>query len=268
MSVIFIILIAMIGLPVFSAVRAALQGSGSTESRIDKGIELYKDRLPIKMDQYITLTNIEREEKRVTYDYEVKVEPEKLLRMRQYFQKKAQFDYCYSDNFLTYQTQSIVMVERFKSVGDQEFAFQVEATGKSCQSVERKADGYIMTIDVGAKRNLDVEYLEFFLPIEVSESMSIVSLTPQPHGMVEYNALGENLVGIAESVGREILNEFCDQDQSERLNIYVKPNDKEDPILIYELSDDVCKSRLPTYTYVSESDLRSLKVMKEYSSRR
>lgn len=261
--VISIILIAMVGLPVFSAIQAALQGSGSTERQMDKGIELYQDRLPIEMDQYITLTRIDREERQLIYDYEVKVEREKLLNMRDYFQRKSQFNYCHSDDFLTFQTQNITTVERFRSVSGPDYVFQVEATNKPCKSVKRTTGGYIKTIDTNTQRALDVEYLSFFLPIEVSETMSIVSLIPPPHGIVEHRSSGGVLVGMADSVGAEILVEFCEENDNSRYKIYVKPSDKNDPIFSFNISAEICRSGIPEYSFLTESDVRSLEVMRE-----
>lgn len=266
--VIFLIVIAMAGLPVFSAVRAVLKGSGSLESLMKNGVEQYKGRLPIEMDDYITLTNIDWEERQFIYDFDVKVSPEKLMKMQDYFQRKSQFNYCHLENYISFQTYSIQTVERYNAEGHDGPLFSIVANAKPCTTYKTTADGYMMTPDVAQQRRLNAEYLSFFLPIKISDSLSIVSLNPLPHGMVEHNSRGADLVGMADVVGTEILEEFCEVGGNGQYDIYVKPSDKIDPIFAFTLSDSICQSGTPNIKYLSESDIRSLKLVREMFSRK
>lgn len=261
--VISLIMIAMVGLPVYSAIRAALHGSGTVESLMKNGVERYKDSLPIELDQYITLTHIDWDKRQFIYDFNVNVGPKKLLEMQDYFQRKSQFNYCHLENYLSFETYGIQTVERYTAEGHDGPSFSITANSIPCKTHKRTADGYVMTPDVVLERRLNAEYLSFFLPLEISENLSIVSLTPPPHGMVEHKSSGAVLVGMADSLGAEILVEFCDKNDNSRYKIYVKPSDKNDPIFSFNISAEICRSGIPEYSFLTESDVRSLEVMRE-----
>lgn len=264
--VISLIVIAMVGLPVYSAIRAALHGSGSVESLMKNGVERYKDSLPLELDQYITLTHIDWDKRQFIYDFDVKVSPKKLLKMQDYFQRKSQFDYCHSENYLSFETYGIQTVERYTAEGHDSPLFSITANSIPCKTYKRTGDGYVMTPDVVQERRLNAEYLSFFLPLEISENLSIVSLTPLPHGMVEHKSLGAVLVGMADEVGIEILKVLCEANGNGQYKVYVKPSDKDDPIFSYQISDEICWDGSPKYNYLNKSDIRSLNIMRELSS--
>lgn len=264
--VISLIMIAMVGLPVYSAIRAALHGSGTVESLMKNGVERYKDSLPIELDQYITLTHIDWDKRQFIYDFNVNVGPKKLLEMQDYFQRKSQFNYCHLENYLSFETYGIQTVERYTAEGHDGPSFSITANSIPCKTHKRTADGYVMTPDVVLERRLNAEYLSFFLPLEISENLSIVSLTPPPHGMVEHKSSGAVLVGMAEEVGVEILKVLCEANDNGQYKVYVKPSNKTDPIFSYQISDEICRDVSPKYNYLTESDIKSLSFMRELSS--
>ena len=199
-----VIVIAMIGIPVFSAVKMALQGSGSVESQMDKGIAQNKSQLPVAMDEYITLTDIERDGRDFIYDYEVKVSPEKLLEMESYFRRKAQFDYCNSLRILTFKTQNIRTVVRFKAEASEQASFEIITTATPCDDVKGTGAASIRMSDTIEESFLETQYLSFFLPAELTDSLTIVSLMPPPHFTLEHTALRENLIDLGDVLGPEI----------------------------------------------------------------
>jgi len=177
----------MVGLPIWYAVTSALSGTGSYEERMRRGLEHSKNELPLVIDEYMTIMDIELENRDFIYHITVKTDLENLKAMRSFFERKDQFDYCNSGNLLEQKTAKMRTISRYKTHDKSDVVFETISSSEKCEFQIMSSGLYTRTINPSEAIKLEYEYLNFFTPIELDDNFSILQFS-EGNVLVQINA--------------------------------------------------------------------------------
>jgi len=249
--VLLLILLGMVGLPVVWAIQSATKGSASYDSRLEQTVELYKPQLPIEVDEYITLIDIQRMERDLTYSFEVNVSVSKLNDMESYFDKRNQFDFCNSGNLLEFKTANVRAVSRYKSKEDSDFQFKTISSVNPCEYDITAPNIYTRRISPLSEIDLQNEYLNFFTPVYVNDKFSVQKFA-KFYSIVEMDSFAIDIIDEPQILGEEILTVFCSEGNNGngRYELFIKPIDKDKPVISYMVDDQICAMKRIEFKHV------------------